>query len=181
MGPIELLYFAIGIIVALVGLARGYVKELGTTLIILVSIFILTFFQTQLSGIMVLVGERIFGATDQPSQDLVLSSFYSLFFAAIVFASYSGGTLTFSGQPAPPPQGTLISVVIGTLNGYLVAGTLWYYQHAFSYPIGQLVTFTNDLTENAQRMVEYLPPALFDSPVYWVVPVAFLLIIRVRG
>jgi hypothetical protein len=75
----------------------------------------------------------------------------------------------------------LISLIIGMLNGYLIAGTLWYYQDAFNYPIGQLVTFQNTLTETATTLVNYLPPTLFDNPVYWIVPVAVLLIIRVRG
>lgn len=181
MGPIEILYIAIALTVTLIGLARGYVKELGSTLLILVAIFILTFFDEPLNGLMTVIGERLFGADDQDSINAVLSVFYSLIFIILVFGSYSGRTLTFSGNPAPPPQGTLLSLMIGLLNGYLIAGTLWYYQHAFGYPLGQLFTFQNQLTPTAQTLVNYLPPTLFDNPVYWVVPVAVLLIIRVRG
>ncbi|HXF64508.1 MAG TPA: hypothetical protein VNK95_22955 [Caldilineaceae bacterium] len=181
MGPIEVLYITIGLIVALVGLARGYVKELGSTLIILVAIFILTFFEEQISALMTVLGERLFGLENESSIDLLLSTFYTLVFVVIVFGSYAGRTLAFSGTPAPPPQGTLISLLIGLLNGYLIAGTLWYYQDAYDYPIGQLVTFENNLTETAQTLINYLPPVLFENPVYWIVPVAVLLIIRVRG
>ena len=181
MGPIEILYITIGLIVALVGLARGYVKELGSTLIILVAIFILTFFEDQISALMTVLGELLFGLENESSTNLLVSTFYSLLFVLIVFGSYSGRTLTFSGTPAPPPQGTLISLLIGLLNGYLIAGTLWYYQDAYDYPIGQLVTFDRNLTETAQALINYLPPVLFDNPVYWIVPVAVLLIIRVRG
>lgn len=181
MGPIEILYIGIALTVALVGLARGYVKELGSTLIILVAIFILTFFEDQLSGVVTVVGERLFGADNQTEVNAVLSIFYSLVFIILVFGGYSGRTLPFSGTPAPPPQGTLISLMVGLLNGYLIAGTLWYYQHVFDYPLGQWVTFQNQLTPTAQTLVKYLPPTLFENPVYWIVPVAVLLIIRVRG
>jgi hypothetical protein len=181
MGPVELIFISIGLVVALIGLARGYVKELGSTLIILVAIFILTFFQDQLSALLTTVGAAVGDDGETDSNELLLSTVYSIIFIVIVFGAYSGRTLNFTGTPAPPPQGTLISLLIGLLNGYLIAGTLWYYQHEFNYPIGQLVTFENTLTDTAQTLVAYLPPSLFDNPVYWIVPVAVLLIIRVRG
>lgn len=181
MGPVELIFITIGIVVTLIGLARGYVKELGSTLIILVAIFILTFFEDQLTGLLTVLGGAFGGDGDTASNELLVSTVYSILFVIIVFGAYSGRTLNFTGTPAPPPQGTLISLIIGMLNGYLIAGTLWYYQHEYNYPIGQIVTFENTLTDTAQTLIDYLPPALFDNPVYWIVPVAVLLIIRVRG
>jgi hypothetical protein len=181
MGPIEIFYIAIGLTVTLVGLARGYVKELGSTLIILVAIFILTFFEEQISALVTSIGEGLMGIDNEETIDLLLSTFYTVVFIGIVFAGYSGHTWAFSGSPAPPPQGTLISLAIGLLNGYLIAGTLWYYQDVFGYPIGQLMPFDEQLTETAQTLVNYLPPTLFENPVYWIVPVAVLLIVRVRG
>ena len=180
MGPVELIFISIGVVITLIGLARGYVKELGSTLIILVAIFILTFFEEQLTGVLNAIGGAV-GDGGDTGNELLLSTVYSIIFIVIVFGAYSGRTLNFTGTPAPPPQGTLISLLIGMLNGYLIAGTLWYYQHTFNYPIGQLVTFENTLTETAQTLIDYLPPSLFDNPVYWIVPVAVLLIIRVRG
>lgn len=180
MGPVELIFISIGVVITLIGLARGYVKELGSTLIILVAIFILTFFEEQLTGVLNAIGGAVSDGGDT-GNELLISTVYSIIFIVIVFGAYSGRTLNFTGTPAPPPQGTLISLLIGMLNGYLIAGTLWYYQHAFNYPIGQLVTFENTLTETAQTLIDYLPPSLFDNPVYWIVPVAVLLIIRVRG
>lgn len=182
MGPVELIYLSIGVIITLIGLARGYVKELGSTLIILVAIFILTFFREQITSVLTSLGNTLSGGdTATATNELLLSSVYSIVFAVIVFGAYAGRTLSFTGAPTPPPGGTLISIGIGMLNGYLIAGTLWYYQHTYNYPIGQLVTFNNELTETAQTLVEYLPPSLFENPVYWIVPVAVLLIIRVRG
>jgi uncharacterized membrane protein required for colicin V production len=181
MGPIEIVFFSIGVMVALIGLARGYAQELGSTLIILVAIFILTFFQEQFDGVFGTLGEQVLGLQQEASRQLLLSTVYSLIFGVIVFGGYAGRTLNFTGKPAPPPQGTILTIVMGILNGYLIAGTLWYYQHAYDYPLGQLVTFNNELTSTAQSLVPYLPPALFENPVYWIVPVALLLIVRVRG
>jgi hypothetical protein len=181
MGPVEVTFISIGLVVTLIGLARGYAKELGSTLIILVAIFILSFFRTQLDGAFAALGERLFGLSDEGAQALLTSALYSILFVGIVFSSYAGRTLNFGGTPAPPPQGTLISLGIGLLNGYLIAGTLWYYQHVYEYPISRIITFDSNLTSTADTLINYLPQNLFDSPVYWIVPVAVLLIIRVRG
>ena len=59
MGPVELIFISIGLVVTLIGLARGYVKELGSTLIILVAIFILTFFEDQLTGLLTVIGAAL--------------------------------------------------------------------------------------------------------------------------
>lgn len=180
MGPIEILYLTIGVIVVLIGLARGYVKELGSTLIILVALFILTFFKESIDAALTAGAQGVFDTAEGERPDLLLSLFYSIVFVGIVFTGYAGRTITFGGHPAPPPQGLVLSLLIGIINGYLIAGTLWYYQHAYDYPFFQ--PFESDFTERAETLIAYLPPALFaDNPVYWVIPVAILLIIRVRG
>ena len=38
-----------------------------------------------------------------------------------------------------------------------------------------------DLTPTGAEMVALLPQRLFDSPVYWMVPVAVLIVFLVRG
>ncbi len=35
--------------------------------------------------------------------------------------------MDFGGKPMRPPEGTILSLLVGLLNGYLVAGTIWYY------------------------------------------------------
>jgi len=180
MGPIELLYISIGLIIAMIGMARGYVRELGNTVIALSAIFLLTFFQDEIITVLTKVATDIFGIQDQTSIDGFLSASFTIAFVVIVFASYAGRTLDFLGKPMPPPGGTLLSLGVGLLNGYLIAGTLWYYQDEFGYPLRNVSNFVPPLSPQAETMIQYLPPRLFDSPVYWVIPVVVLLILFVR-
>jgi hypothetical protein len=63
----------------------------------------------------------------------------------------------------------------------LIAGSLWYYQDRFQYPSQLLGTIQLPLTATGQTLVQVLPQRLFESPVYWMIPVAVLIIWRVRG
>jgi hypothetical protein len=98
---------------------------------------------------------------------------------AIVFASYAGRTLDFAGKPLRAPEGTILSLLVGLLNGYLVAGTIWYYANLYGYPY--MNVDTTRFTPTAQFMIEYLPQTLATNPVAWMVPVALLILLRVRG
>ncbi len=183
MGPVEVLFITIGILVTLIGLARGYDKELGNTVIILVAIFVLAFFEAPIIGAVTSVVNRLSSAPveDAATRTLLLSAVFTLVFASIVFASYAGQTLNLGARAAKPPVSTLYTALIALLNGYLVGGTVWYYQDKFDYPLQQLGLVVLPLSSAAQAMTENLPQTLFPSPIYWMVPVAILLLIRVKG
>lgn len=183
MSPLEAFFVAIGAMIALIGLARGYKRELGATLMILVALFVLTFFEERIINVFTTVGDQLFQVLGGQTEwrNLFLTFTFQLVFIMIVFASYAGRTLDFGGIPAPPPQGTLLSLAVGALNGYLVAGTLWYYLQKFNYPVQSLGLVQLPLTPTGQSLVEFLPQRIFESPAYWMLPVAVLLLLRVRG
>ncbi len=179
MGPIEVLYIMIAAIIVLIGIARGYVKDLGATLIILVAIFILTFFEEAFADVTTGGMESVLGIQSNGEQNLFLATAFTLAFTAMVFTGYVGRTLAFPGKMAAQPGAFLMSLFLGLINGYLIAGTLWYYQDRFGYP--WFDPFVEEFSELAQKMIQLLPPAIFENPVFWVVPVAVLLLVRVRG
>ena len=186
MGPIEVVYSTIAIMIGLVGVARGYARELGNTLVIMAGIFLLTFQEALILSLFSRTGERLLNITGNQTDllNFFLSTVFTLIFISIVFASYSGRVFAFAsfgGRPAGAPHGVLISLLVGLLNGYLIAGTLWYYQARFDYPLQRFGLIKLPLTTTGQELETLLPQKIFDSPVYWMVPVAVLLIFLVRG
>ncbi len=175
MAPIEVTFLTIVVIVTLIGLARGYRRELGSTLIILVALFLLTFLGQRLESGLNQVNTRLLDGGE--ASNLVLTLFFQILFITFVFWGYAGQTLDFAGKEAAPPTGTLISLALGALNGYLIGGTLWYFLALYNYPYA----FRGELTETGRAIIPLLPPALFDQPAYWIVPVAVLLLLRVKG
>ena len=109
------------------------------------------------------------------NQFLLIS--YVLVFVVIVLWSYHGVTFDFGGKPVTGILGFLISLGVGLINGYLVAGTLWYYTDKFEYP---LAIFQLPLSAAGEMLVDYLPQVIFGNPVFWALPATALMLIRIR-
>jgi hypothetical protein len=72
--------------------------------------------------------------------------------------------------------------VLGHLNGYLLAGSVWGYLHEFGYPTDLVLQpeAGSVLALQFENFVKYLPPSLLPVPhVYFAVGVIFVLIIVV--
>ncbi len=78
-------------------------------------------------------------------------------------------------------QDIILGVVIGALNGYLIAGTIWFYMADASYPFSKLITPpSGDIAKLAEAMLHYMPPKLLGIPgIYFAVVVAFIFVIVV--
>jgi hypothetical protein len=78
-------------------------------------------------------------------------------------------------------QDIILGVVIGALNGYLIAGTIWYYMADAGYPFTNVITApTGDFAKAAEAMLHYMPPKLLGIPgIYFAVVIAFIFVIVV--
>jgi uncharacterized membrane protein required for colicin V production len=180
VGPIEILFVTIQVIIALIGLARGYAKELGNTIIFMTAIFVLSYLGSRAVAPISDFINQVFGYPPGSEQsDALLFFLFVGTFLAIVFASYAGRTLDFRGKPLKAPEGAILSLLVGLLNGYLVAGTIWYYTDLYNYPY--MNVDTTAFSPTAEFLLAYLPQNIVANPVAWMVPVALLILLRVRG
>jgi hypothetical protein len=78
-------------------------------------------------------------------------------------------------------QDIILGVVIGALNGYLIAGTLWYYMSDAGYPFPNIIAPpSGNAAQVAESMLRYMPPKLLGIPgIYFAVVVAFVFVIVV--
>lgn len=186
MGPLEILWAAIAIFFIFIAFVRGFARELGVTTLIFVALFIITEFMTDyLPGLVDIAAQRLGGDILSPRlRDHVLSSLFSAIFIAIIFASYAGRTFTLPGFENR--RSNLLNFLVGALNGYLVAGTLWYFQDLYRYPVadfktasGQAIFLQLPLTPFAETVANFLPPYVVP-PLFWAGMVMLLLLFRVR-
>ena len=78
-------------------------------------------------------------------------------------------------------QDILLGVFLGALNGYMIAGTVWFYLNASGYPFPNLISAPppgTQLYETTQSMIALMPPQLLggSSAIYFAVALAFALV-----
>jgi len=175
MGPIEVLFYAIVSIFAVIGLVRGAHRELGNSIIFMYVVALLGLAGQQ--GWFRLVVEAVgFFGSDPARLDEAAFVLIVTLFTIVAVVSYQGVTFDFSTKKVTGFLGILAGFSVGALNGYLVAGTLWYYAHIYNYPFNLLA---GPLTPTGTTMVTFLPPSIFPNPVFWAVPATALMILRI--
>ncbi|MGD8405719.1 MAG: CvpA family protein [Anaerolineales bacterium] len=78
-------------------------------------------------------------------------------------------------------QDTLFGIVMGAVNGYLIAGTILFYLHQANYPFTDVVTPPQgDVLTQVQSLMNWMPPHLLGEPgVYFAVLICFIFVIVV--
>jgi len=78
-------------------------------------------------------------------------------------------------------QDTLFGIVMGAINGYLIAGTILFYLHQANYPFTDVVTRPEgDVLTQVQSLMNWMPPHLLGEPgVYFAVLICFIFVIVV--
>ena len=76
---------------------------------------------------------------------------------------------------------TILGIVIGATNGYLIAGTIWFYLSDANYPFEKIISKpTGNIATIADNMLHFMPPKLLGIPgIYFAVVVAFIFVIVV--
>jgi len=162
LAPIEVLFAALVVMFALIGMTRGYLRELGVTTVMMGMLYVLNRFEPYIeSGLEKLLGGTSFGDGATTAECL----FMIFVVSGVAFISYHGATLDFPGELPGRAQGLILGAVTGALNGYLIVGTLWFYLDKFAYPFSFIGMDGSTLSVTAQQMVDYLPMELLGQPI----------------
>ena len=160
MGPIEAMWGMLIIVFTLVGLVRGFLKELGVLTVLIVALFGLDLAIPRLEnlingGVLDKVGIAPLNppVAGTHSTELLLWLIFSVLIVLVVFVSYQGETLSFEGTPPKFPVGTLLSALVGFVNGYLITGSLWWILARYNYPPGPGLINSDSLTPFAHSII----------------------------
>lgn len=145
MGPIEYLWIILALLFAVIGVVRGFLKELGVTIVLIATLFGLDRLiplveQFIREGKLSVIFKPLTNnpATDQPTNLLLMVIFQALVLVA-VFVAYEGETLAYEGGNPKFPVGMLLGALVGGVNGYLITGTLWWILDHYKYPVSSTV------------------------------------------
>ncbi len=176
LSPIEGTFWAIITLFAIIGLIRGWSKEVGTTTGLVLAMFILSCFGermiSSINRVFEAIGIKQLIIADAPSASRFL--FFALVFLAVAFISYRGGTL---GKKVSGITGHLLGLFTGLINGYLIAGNLWFYLHEQQYLPLQRV-FKVPTSQTALVIIRLLPPKILTEQILFVLLI-FLPLLRI--
>jgi uncharacterized membrane protein required for colicin V production len=162
------------ILFSIIGGIRGWAKELMVSF----SVILALTFTTLLSNYVPFIRDVL--TKENPALYFWLRT---IILVVLVFFGYQ--TPNFSRFAAKMTreklQDAILGVVLGGLNGYLIAGTAWFYMSDAAYPFPQVVTApTGELAKMVDAMLHYMPPRLLGIPgIYFAVVIAFIFVIVV--
>lgn len=170
MGPVEVVFLVVIAIFGAVGLVRGYQRELGVTTMLLFTLFILEFLTDGPFGERInsfLTGAGMSASSLETMWALVAVGVILL----VTFISYQGLGLVYPGSG----KNAFVSLLVGLINGYLFAGSIWYYLASANYPLADVVP---DYSAFYDFFVQILPPAIFGWE-FFILLATTMMIIRV--
>ncbi len=177
MGPIEGLWGSILIIFVFIGLIRGFLKELGVTVVLVTALTVFNYLVPWLENFINKGGLLALGLSPADRGQLVspgagnaLWFIFTLLTIGAVFVSYQGEVLVYNGSAPKFPVGTLLSLLVGAINGYLFTGTLWWFLNRYNYPVQQFKLIDPTLlTQTAKDILNggLLPLDLLGNKGVW--------------
>lgn len=177
MVPVEWLWLALIFSFGLIGTARGLSKELGTSAVLMLSLF------TLWEGWILIVSRFAHAAQSSAATgggSTLEAAYFGIAIVFIAFISYEGVVLSF-----PVSAGGLLKFIFGFLgglvNGYLVIGTIWNVVALAGYFAPKLHFVSANLTHFHATILRWLPVTLMDrtTPFVFFVPGVFLILLIV--
>ena len=163
------------IVFAVIGALRGWAKELLVGFSVIVALAINHVLKKYIPLMSVL-----------PNESSSLFWIRSIIVLSLVYFGYQ--TVVSIAHLASKAarerlQDTLFGIILGGLNGYLIAGTVLFYYIEARYPYPNIVSMPpagTPLETSIAMMYQYLPPHLLGEPgIYFAVILAFVFILVV--
>lgn len=166
------------ILFAIIGAMRGWARELLVAFSVVLALFITT------------VLERFVPFINNTLASVPSTMFWlrSGLIIALVFFGYQTPNIPrlaannrFARERL---QDILLGIFLGALNGYMIAGSIWFYLNAAGYPFPNLISAPpagTQLYDTTQRMMAMMPPQLLgsSSAIYFAVALAFAFVLVV--
>ena len=169
------LYIMIAVF-ALIGMSRGWAKELLVTFSVILMLFIIT------------VLERFVPFMRDNPEAFEGKTFFTiraLLLVVLAFFGYQSPNLprlAASNRFARDRlQDWLLGFFLGAVNGYLIVGTLWFYLDKAGYPFDQIIDPSGTVyADEAARLIASLPPQWLGQPaIFFAVAIAFAFVLVV--
>lgn len=157
-------------IFAVIGAMRGWAKELLVTFSVILSLFLLAVLTRYAAPV------RDFFAKPNDTPEFWVRTIILL---ALVFFGYQTPNISkFAGTRFARERfaDALLGLFLGAVNGFLIAGTIWFFLEDSGYPFPKYISRPAE----TPSILAYLPPVWLGIPtIYFAIAVSFLFILVV--
>ena len=169
------------ILFGVIGAMRGWAKEILVSFSVIIALFIVTLLENYVPFF------RVFQENPDAGNVKYIFWIRTALVGVLAFFGYQTPTLQrfvasdkFNRERL---QDSLLGFVLGSLNGFLIVGTILFYMHQAGYPYPNLISAPpagGEMEASLQRLVTYLPPRWLGIPgIYFAVAIAFIFVIVV--
>ena len=165
------LFWVFVVLFAAVGAMRGWAKELLVTLSMIVAVFLILLMEQYVPFMQAFIAE---GGEQRQLTVRAALVVLMVFFGYQIPKNQHLSNLMMRERI----QDSLLGIVIGVVNGYLIAGTLLYYIHTTNYPF----PFMTPSPPEALAFISYMPPAWLGIPAIYfalAIVVVFVMVVIV--
>jgi uncharacterized membrane protein required for colicin V production len=174
MMSMAIVFWMYVILFAIIGGMRGWAKEIMVSF----SVILALAFTALLEHYVPFIRDVLL-----PQKNSVLFWLRTIIMVLLVFFGYQTPNIQgFSAKMTREKlEHTILGVVIGAINGYLIAGTIWFYMADAKYPFANIISSpTGNAAKIANNMLHFMPPNLLGIPgIYFAVVIAFIFVIVV--
>jgi uncharacterized membrane protein required for colicin V production len=179
MISLDVIFWLFIILFGIIGLMRGWAKEMLVTFAIILALFIVTILEKYVPFVTKLVMDSTKPGGD-PQAAFWLRAGLLLVLAFFGYQTPNIPKLAGSGRfTRDRLQDSLLGLFLGALNGYLVWGSFWFFLDQAHYPFPAIIS--PNLTASAKALISFLPPNwLLGVPtIFFAVAIAFAFVLVV--
>jgi len=174
MVTLDAFFWMLVFIFAIVGLMRGWAKEVLVSFSVVLGLFIITLLQQFEPGIITALSTN---------NSTTLFWFRILLIGVLVFFGYQTPNITRLAATnrfvREKLQDSLLGLFLGAVNGFMIVGTMWFFLNAAQYPFPSIISPPTP-DSNAAQLLALMPPEWLGIPViYFAIALAFIFVLVV--
>lgn len=164
------------VLFSIIGTMRGWAKELLVSFSVILALTFITLLQNYIPFVRDVL----------PKDSTNLFWTRTIILLTLVFFGYQTPNLPrFAGKfTRERLQDSLLGIFLGGINGYLIAGSLWYFMYEAKYPFPMITDPINTgiphIIDAANKIIAILPPSILTVPaIYFAIVLAFVFVLVV--
>lgn len=185
MIELSALFWLMIVLFGVIGLMRGWVREVQVTAAAILSMFIIEQISPWLWTVLVERTPADMLATDPLGTLRRLVMLKGAILLLVVFFGYQSPVViefatqgrTRATRPRETVQEGVLGLLVGLLNGYLIIGALWWYVHTAQYPFDWIMSPFTFPDSSSAALISALPLRYLASPWLEILVVVFFLLV----